>query len=148
MALATIQHLVDIGAIRADTNGGDADHQRAEGLLRFASAAVCIHYGVDESDITTDWTAAEQTLVAYVVAECAAQRLTSPAAATAQQLPDGFSEWTKVFLTPAMKRALNQIHKPGRGTSSATISFASSNPVEWTNWPSYGLMPHDEDSFS
>jgi hypothetical protein len=55
--------------------------------------------------------------------------------------------FTKTFLTPAMKRRLNSIRRGNRGTGSVEVSFASSNPVEWDNWPSLGSLPSDEDSF-
>lgn len=146
MALATLDDLAAIGAVRVDQQLTDADAQRANRLLEFASAEVCIHFGTTEAVIQA-WTATEVTLIAAVVAECAAQRMTSPAAATAQQLGEGVGNWTKTFLTPAMKRRLNSIRRGNRGTGSVEVSFASSNPVEWENWPSLGSLPSDEDSF-
>lgn len=134
MALATIDHLVDIGAVKADRPLGDSEGDRALRLLEHASALVCVELGVTEADIA-EWTAAEQTLVAVVTAECAAQRITYPASPTATQGMVEIGYPVRLRLTPAMRQDLARIPRGTRGSGSITLERGDQSSVStWGNW--------------
>lgn len=155
MALATWDDLVDIGAIPGGGSRSDPQWARADGLLEKSTAQVLAHLTrvvgdtVDE-DTVAGWSSTDRTIVATVVAELAGRRLTSSAAATAQQLADGYGGgYANSYLTKRDRDALAQLEVvAGGGTRSVALSTgAYSSPASWPGtW--VGTVPVDEERFT
>jgi len=132
MALAVWDDLVDIGAIPEGGDPSSPKWARAEGLLSKASAQVLVHLsrviGTTVTETTVaGWPEADRQVIATVVAEMASRRLTSSAAATAQQVADGFGAgWLNSYMTQRDRDTLNSLSVVGTpGTVSLELAPSS-----------------------
>lgn len=137
MALATIDDLVALGALRGDVNDGDHLHTRATRLLELASATVVQFVRADEATITDEengWPADSQAALAAVVAEVASRRLTAPAAASSDQIGLPPQPHMALRLWPSDEAALERIPEVNTARSSARpTSFEVTRETSWTS---------------
>lgn len=131
MALATLETLKAIRAIRADYIPSSDEAVVAQGLLDLASSLVCVYFGVTEADVL-EWTTEEQDAVAVTVAECAAQRIIYPASPTGAQASAEMGYPVRLRLTKAMKDDLRAIKRGNkRGTRSMPVTLGDDSTMSW-----------------
>lgn len=148
MALATIADLAAIGAIAENEPPQSARATRAGRLLEMASAQVVAYLkAADEAELTTgdDALPAHKLVVlATIVAEIAASRLTTPGAQGIDPY-EGGSGFLSSLIQRRHMRALDKlIGRAGQGSTSITVDRDEES--SFLNWSNAGY-PNDVSAF-
>ncbi len=134
MALATLQDLQALGAIKVNVSPTAEQAVRGLRLIELASAQVAQYVGSPETTIIADWSVAERDVIASVVAEAASSRLNVSAAPSTDPYVDQYG-YSSVLLNRRHYATLDRLLTVRRGPRGLFSIGVTRGDLEVVDWP-------------